>query len=281
MKIQTKFTYAETETPDKWVEFFPIFCSSGIQLNVAGYFDARPHIVTNLATIISGSLVVAGVFAGFPWWYLLIIFLAGCYTGWGQIFISLPINTGRVECEGDTYGIEFQRIDSRFPTPPDSLVVQWGSTQNINNKFQYASFYMPWTLKFYRHSMLLKDDTWVHDIDHKKDQILVDGKRTPFYEHYWDDKKKRFYYDYTDPYDGETIPTIISVEEREYRRRGLLGLPWFRRVHRYIEVSFDKEVGSEKGSWKGGTVGCSYDMKPGEQPMDTLKRMESERKFDR
>ncbi len=47
-----------------------------------------------------------------------------------------------------------------------------------------------------------------------------------------------------------------------------------------IDVSFDKEVGERTGSWKGGTVGCGYDMKPGESPRDTIVRMERERKFN-
>lgn len=32
-------------------------------------------------------------------------------------------------------------------------------------------------------------------------------------------------------------------------------------------------------TYKGGTTGCSYEMKPGEIPLQTLKRMEKERRF--
>ena len=46
-----------------------------------------------------------------------------------------------------------------------------------------------------------------------------------------------------------------------------------------IGVSFDGEVGEETGSWKGGCVGCGYEMLPGEVPLDTLRRMERDRKF--
>lgn len=48
---------------------------------------------------------------------------------------------------------------------------------------------------------------------------------------------------------------------------------------RGIDVDFDGEVGERTGSWKGGTVGCSYESRPGETPVQTLRRMERERRF--
>lgn len=67
----------------------------------------------------------------------------------------------------------------------------------------------------------------------------------------------------------------IKAEEREWRR---WWIPW-RRVSRYIDVQFDGEVGERTGSWKGGTLGCGYEMKADERPVDTLRRMERERTF--
>lgn len=285
MKIQTKFTLFETENHKKWVSFYPKFCDAGFYVSVPSYFDPRPQLITNLGTILFFLFFISGLILNFSPLFLITLSLLSIYVGWGQVFISLPNNTGRSnECDGETYGFYFHRLDSRFPSLPDALVIQWGSNRSSSN-FQYKSFEMPWTLKHYRHSMQLKDGTWVHDYDklrRKEDSPLwIDGMRRPFYDEYWDDKKKRFYYDFTDKYDGEIIPTIITVEEREWRRRGLLGLPFFRRVDRYIEVRFEKEVGNRKGSWKGGTIGCIYDILPGEDPIDTLKRMEKERSFDR
>jgi hypothetical protein len=40
------------------------------------------------------------------------------------------------------------------------------------------------------------------------------------------------------------------------------------------------EVGERTGSYKGGTLGCSHKMLKGETPLQTLRRMEKERKFD-
>ena len=67
----------------------------------------------------------------------------------------------------------------------------------------------------------------------------------------------------------------IKVETRRWQR---WWLP-FRRVSRTIDVRFDDEVGERTGSWKGGCIGCSLEMLPNESPLDTLRRMERERKF--
>jgi hypothetical protein len=72
----------------------------------------------------------------------------------------------------------------------------------------------------------------------------------------------------------------ICVEEREWRWRIFkYVLPWPRKVHRYIEIEFNEEVGDRTGSWKGGTVGCSYSLRPDETPLECLRRMERERRF--
>lgn len=76
---------------------------------------------------------------------------------------------------------------------------------------------------------------------------------------------------------GETqhrIATITS-ERRTWLRPWL---PW-KRVSRSIWIDFDGEVGERSGSWKGGVLGCGYEMNSGETPEQTLRRMESERKF--
>src|SRR6185295_15207727 len=61
------------------------------------------------------------------------------------------------------------------------------------------------------------------------------------------------------------------VEEREWRWKMFHRLPFSfgpKQVRRFINIQFDDEVGEGTGSWKGGTTGCSYDLKPGETPME-------------
>ena len=50
-------------------------------------------------------------------------------------------------------------------------------------------------------------------------------------------------------------------------------------MNRYIKVEFDGEVGKDKGSGKGGCIGCSYNILPNETPEDCIRRMEKERNF--
>lgn len=86
-------------------------------------------------------------------------------------------------------------------------------------------------------------------------------------------------YDYTDPYDGEVVPCKFWVEEIEWRRKWLHWTKMFSKTTRFIEIEFSKEMGSRKGTWKGGTIGCGYDLLPDEHPRDCIRRMEKEYKF--
>lgn len=71
-----------------------------------------------------------------------------------------------------------------------------------------------------------------------------------------------------DDFDGERITATTKIEEREWRA----GTGWFKwlslfrelRVSRSLDLRFSAEVGKRKGSWKGGTIGHSIEMLPGE-----------------
>lgn len=68
-------------------------------------------------------------------------------------------------------------------------------------------------------------------------------------------------------FDGERIVATCRIEEREWRRgKGLFRLLYLgrNRIGRSLDLSFSAEVGPRKGSWKGGTVGHSIAMLPGE-----------------
>lgn len=77
-------------------------------------------------------------------------------------------------------------------------------------------------------------------------------------------------------YDGEKIEATTTIEEREWRFGAgwFKWLSWFRRpkVCRSLDIQFSKEVGPEKGSWKGGTCGTGIDMLPGEDHEAAFRR---------
>lgn len=68
-------------------------------------------------------------------------------------------------------------------------------------------------------------------------------------------------------FDGEEITATCQIQEREYRRgKGLFKLLLTGRNHVYrdFDIKFSSEVGRRKGSWKGGTIGHSGDIRKGE-----------------
>jgi len=67
----------------------------------------------------------------------------------------------------------------------------------------------------------------------------------------------------------------IKAEKRTWTR---VWIP-SKLVVQSIEIEFNNEVGERTGSWKGGCTGCGYEMLDGESPLQTLRRMEKERKF--
>lgn len=73
--------------------------------------------------------------------------------------------------------------------------------------------------------------------------------------------------------------TATFYVERTYH--GYRWLPFQFTRRNSIWINFDQEVGEETGSWKGGTVGCGWNLLDGEKPIAALRRMERERKFQR
>lgn len=77
-------------------------------------------------------------------------------------------------------------------------------------------------------------------------------------------------------FDGEVLTVATKIEEREWR----LGTRWFRwlsafrapKVRRSLDLRFSGETGRRKGSWKGGTMGHSIDMRPAELHASAFQR---------
>ena len=77
-------------------------------------------------------------------------------------------------------------------------------------------------------------------------------------------------------YDGERLRAECHVEEMEWKfgTGWFKWLSWFRKpkVHRTLDLKFSGEVGRRKGSWKGGTIGSSCEVKAGDTPEMAFKR---------
>lgn len=76
-------------------------------------------------------------------------------------------------------------------------------------------------------------------------------------------------------YDGTEVRAKTVIEESIYKR----GEGWFKwlswftpnRVYRRLDIEFDQETGTEKGSWKGGTIGLSTDASDGKTHYQAIK----------
>ncbi len=150
-----------------------------------------------------------------------------------------------------------------FAFTEDSLQLHWGKKTTVH--------WYPWDFNFYRRWERVAKLNWDSDGFVEMPRNACHGTVATKEVHPFEYVLKS----------GEVQKrtATVYVDRMEWRRRGLLGLPWFNKVRTYINVSFDGEVGERTWSWKGGCVGCSYDMLPGETAKQTLDRMARERKF--
>lgn len=249
--IKFKFTNADTEKYKNWV-FYPKR-NKGYGFNLTyqnnGYFDPRPQVNTNATTLLSLVLPFISL-------WLLPISLIFCFYSWGSLYIRLPYDIGRGDtAESKTYGLTFYHFDGGFPN------------EFWVRGFDKLSFNFPWAYKFDKLEALFKDG-WrkeegrgdFRDKEKLSNQILYET------------------HDYCYTLNSGKIQNVkatIYQVKRHWKR-------WFglhRTYKHVIEIEFDSEVGERTGSWKGGTIGCTYALNPGETALECLRRMEKERKF--
>lgn len=140
------------------------------------------------------------------------------------------------------------------------LVFQWGKCRK--------RFAMPWQWCHIKCEVLRAGGIWV--------------KKVASYDKGEPDQRQvqEFQYRYTMKNGTVQERTAkVFTERREWRQRWLQWTSMFAKVRTSIDITFSDEVGEETGSWKGGCVGCGWDLRSGETPEQALRRMESERKF--
>lgn len=254
-----------TENPEKWISFYPKF-RNGFYIEKAGYFDERPQVNTSITQLI---ILIALPFLLFQSvWFLLLLPLL--LFGWGALYINLPIKTGIQDCESATWGINYH---------DNKLWIYIGGAGNFEGGKKWKTFTMPWNLTWVRTSTKMKDGyDWFHETEGNRKTWK--GDENVIGSHDWLMKNRwKETHPYIDKFDNTTVNATIGVSEREWRPLWFKWTKLFANTRRTIDIEFDKEVGKAKGSWKGGTLGCSYELRPNETPLECLKRMESERLF--
>lgn len=180
--------------------------------------------------------------------------------------IILPIWSKHIdECDPPEWGIAIHN---------NKFWLYKGGRGNMKGGNKWWTFTMPWDYDWIRTSNLRKDGTWEHETKKTK------GKN------FWDEKWKEVLWSETYPYtyvlkskEVQHRFATLRVEEREWRQRWLKWTSLFAQTRMTINIDFNDEVGEQTGSWKGGCTGCSYEIRHGELPEQTLRRMERERKF--
>ena len=196
------------------------------------------------------------------------------HLGWPNIYIRLPLPRSAPKDQMiDKWG--FSLCTDSF----SSVHFSWGDDTRI--------VHLPWEWTYYRHSILAVDGrSWISELDGvrpvRRDAAPVGYPACE--DFYLFSRLPRWLK--AIPYrcvlrSGEiqNVTATIGVDEYEHRRLWLRWLPLFARVRRSIDVRFSGEVGERAGSWKGGCIGCGYEMLADETPEECLYRMQEERKF--
>ncbi|GGY87721.1 hypothetical protein [Shewanella fodinae] len=166
---------------------------------------------------------------------------------WGVVHIVLPLKTKReLSCECPTYG---------FYVFENSIIWRW----NWIYKSWDAPF-VSYVFEFYK--VLNKDGKW-EDGSGSLDNENID--------------RQEFDYTYQlNSGDIQNRKATCFIEKRQWHRKWL---PFIKMTCTQLSVEFDGEVGEKTGTWKGGCIGCNYDMLPKESVEQCLRRMEKEREF--
>ena len=181
-----------------------------------------------------------------------------------SLTLILPIYSKHTdECDPPEWGIKYHN---------QTFWIELGGQGNGTNK--NYTIYMPWQFQWVRTSNLRKDGKWEHE---------TKGNRKDFWkEEEWEEVLWSESHPYTYKLESGGIQeriAKISVSEREWRWHWFKWLPFPRKVSRTLDIDFNDEVGPQTGSWKGGVVGCSYELLLGESPLVCLRRMEKEIEF--
>lgn len=179
------------------------------------------------------------------------------------------------------YGITFnsEAIHIHYGVQP----MNWSKDDPENSDHSKVIWY-PWDWTHVRHDILEASQTWSMPYEQWNDlKEKMYKTRGSFYD--YPETPEQFYkfFTYYDPHNNCEVEAKAIIEEREWHRgkwgwfRNILKLfPFGRIVRRYLNVEFKEETGPRKGSWKGGTIGCSIDMLKGESIDDAIERFKLE-----
>lgn len=162
------------------------------------------------------------------------------------------------QCSGPQYGFAFH---------DDALWVYFGqSTGRSRDPRKYWHIDMPWQWRYVRQSWYGLSGEEVQTRWETESREVRRAQYEWQREFEKNELPKAVFA--IEDYDGDKREATTFIEEREWRfGRGVFKwLSIFRKpmVKRTLSIELNEEVGPEKGSWKGGLMGTSIDLLPGE-----------------
>lgn len=149
------------------------------------------------------------------------------------------------------------------------LQIKYGRQSNDSTTDKTKGYFLPWTQwRHVRHNLYDLDGNFYADVT---DRNWNERERYDAIE----EACPKATFAFTD-FDGEALTATTKIEEREWR----FGTGWFKwlsafrkpRISRDLFIEFSGETGRRKGSWKGGTIGHSIEMQPGELHESAFRR---------
>lgn len=190
--------------------------------------------------------------------------------GYGLFYFYLPVKTKLSEgCDMPKYGIAIHN-DTFWIYKGGFYDESIGQVQDRNSSWS-------WYLPFFSYEF---DGHWIQNQD--REWVLMGNRQNDGPEP-WKFRESGNAYTESHSYKYtlrsgqiQERTATCTIEKRKWHRKWF---PFLKRTSQVIDIEFSDEVGERSGSWKGGTIGCSYEMESNDTIKSCLRRMESERKF--
>lgn len=155
------------------------------------------------------------------------------------------------------------------------FILYYGIQPGDSSRDQHWSCFLPWTQwRFMRFSLYQPDGTHFYT-QHEAVRRLGSGMDLFREQQDAEERVGKIVFQIQD-FDGEIIAATTHIQEREWHfgTKWYSWLSWFRKpkILRSLDIRFSSEVGRDKGSWKGGTIGHSITMLAGETPTQAFRR---------
>lgn len=206
--------------------------------------------------------------------YTLIVELPSLLSDYRIKHIAHSWDAATVERLGRNYYFEVFPREYGFTFSDGSMHAHYGPQTHDSITTKSKVFFLPWKQwRFVRHSWYGPTGEHIETLWESSSREVRRAQSEWRYEFEKTLVKTSFVFR---DFDGQEIEAATNIEEREWR----FGEGWFKwlslfrrpKVRRSLNIEFSAEVGPEKGSWKGGTMGTSIDMLPGELHEGAFRR---------